>query len=210
MIVAGIDEAGRGAAVGPMVVAIFALDEGMIGELRRIGVKDSKALTRARRERVFEELGRMGARVSVRVAEPRRIDASVRSRGGRGLNALEVELFRELIGEVRPDLVYIDSPYRNPKRVLELLGDLGGTRVVCEVRADARYEVVAAASVVAKVTRDRIVAPLGVGSGYPSDPRTVRYLREVARSGNVPEHVRRSWRAFSRALTLDDLAGGKR
>ncbi|MDJ0274511.1 MAG: ribonuclease HII [Nitrososphaerota archaeon] len=210
MIVAGIDEAGRGAAIGPMVIAIFAVEESLIAELRKIGVRDSKALTRSRRERLFEELGRVNAKVAYRVVEPRTIDSSVRSRGGRGLNALEVDLFRELILEVRPDKVYIDSPYRNPRRVLELLGELTGTTVLCEVRADARYEVVAAASVIAKVTRDRFVAPLGAGSGYPSDPRTIRYLREVARSGAVPEHVRRSWKAFARALTLDDFRAERR
>ena len=130
MIVAGIDEAGRGAAIGPMVIAIFAVEESLVAELRRIGVRDSKALTRARRERVFEELGRVNAKIAYGVVEPRTIDSSVKSRGGRGLNALEVDLFRELIHEVRPDKVYIDSPYRNPRRVLELLGELTGTTVL--------------------------------------------------------------------------------
>jgi ribonuclease HII len=205
MLVAGIDEAGRGAALGPMVVAIFAIDEDRIWKLRRIGVRDSKALTRSARERIFEQLMNLDAKHSYRVVEPSEIDAAVRSRGGRGLNALEVEVFRELIEEVRPQLVYIDSPYRNAKRVYELIGKMEGVRVVCEVRADAKYEVVSAASIVAKVIRDRSVSEIGAGSGYPSDPRTRRYLREVAIRGEVPPHVRRSWRSFRNALTLDDF-----
>ncbi len=205
MIVAGIDEAGRGAAVGPMVVAIFAIDSAKVEELRRIGVKDSKALTRRAREEVYELLLRLDARHAYREVQPSEIDASVRSSGGKGLNALEVEVFRELIEEVRPDLVYIDSPYRNPKRVVELLGDMRGVRVVCEVRADARYEVVSAASIIAKVLRDRSVSSIGAGSGYPSDPRTRRFLKEVAARGELHPHVRRSWRSFRRALTLDDF-----
>jgi len=205
MLVAGIDEAGRGAALGPMVVAIFAIDEDRIWELRRIGVRDSKALSRSARERIFEQLMNLGAKHSYRVVEPSEIDAAVRSRGGGGLNALEVEVFRELIEEVRPQLVYIDSPYRNAKRVYELIGKMEGVRVVCEVRADAKYEVVSAASIVAKVIRDRSVSEIGAGSGYPSDPRTRRYLREVAIRGEVPPHVRRSWRSFRNALTLDDF-----
>jgi ribonuclease HII len=205
MLVAGIDEAGRGAALGPMVVAIFAIDEDRIWELRRIGVRDSKALTRSARERIFERLMNLDAKRSYRKVEPSEIDAAVRSRGGRGLNALEVEVFRELIEEVRPQLVYIDSPYRNAKRVHELIGEVKGVRVVCEVRADAKYEVVSAASIVAKVIRDRSVSEIGAGSGYPSDPRTRRYLREVAIRGEVPPHVRRSWRSFRNALTLDDF-----
>ncbi len=205
MIVAGIDEAGRGAAVGPMVVAIFAIDSAKVEELRRIGVKDSKALTRRAREEVYELLMRLDARRAYREVQPSEIDASVRSSGGKGLNALEVEVFRELIEEVRPDLVYIDSPYRNPKRVVELLGDMRGVRVVCEVRADARYEVVSAASIIAKVLRDRSVSSIGAGSGYPSDPRTRRFLKEVAARGELHPHVRRSWRSFRRALTLDDF-----
>jgi ribonuclease HII len=205
MLIAGIDEAGRGAAVGPMVVAIFAIDRARIWELRRIGVRDSKALTRSARERIFEQLMRLDARYSYRKVEPSEIDAAVRSRGGRGLNALEVEVFRELIEEVRPQLVYIDSPYRNAKRVYELMGEVKGVRIVCEVRADARHEVVSAASIVAKVLRDRSVSAIGAGSGYPSDPRTRRYLREVVARGEVPPHVRRAWRSFRNALTLDDF-----
>jgi ribonuclease HII len=205
MLVAGIDEAGRGAALGPMVVAIFAIDRTKILELRRIGVRDSKALTRSARERIFERLMNLDAKRSYRKVEPSEIDAAVRSRGGRGLNALEVEVFRELIEEVRPQLVYIDSPYRNAKRVYELIGKMEGVRVVCEVRADAKYEVVSAASIVAKVIRDRSVSEIGAGSGYPSDPRTRRYLREVAIRGEVPPYVRRSWRSFRNALTLDDF-----
>ena len=205
MLVAGIDEAGRGAALGPMVVAIFAIDRTKILELRRIGVRDSKALTRSARERIFEQLMNLDAKRSYRKVEPAEIDAAVRSRGGRGLNALEVEVFRELIEEVRPQLVYIDSPYRNAKRVYELIGKMEGVRVVCEVRADAKYEVVSAASIVAKVIRDRSVSEIGAGSGYPSDPRTRRYLREVAIRGEAPPHVRRSWRSFRNALTLDDF-----
>ena len=204
-MVAGIDEAGRGAALGPMVVAIFAIDEDRIWELRRIGVRDSKALTRSARERIFERLMNLDAKRSYRKVEPSEIDAAVRSRGGRGLNALEVEVFRELIEEVRPQLVYIDSPYRNAKKVHELIGEVKGVRVVCEVRADAKYEVVSAASIVAKVIRDWSVSEIGAGSGYPSDPRTWRYLREVAIRGVVPPHVRRSWRSFRNALTLDDF-----
>ena len=204
-MVAGIDEAGRGAALGPMVVAIFAIDKTKILELRRIGVRDSKALTRSARERIFEQLMGLDAKHSYRLVEPSEIDAAVRSRGGRGLNALEVEFFRELIEEVRPQLVYIDSPYRNTKMVYELIGKMEGVRVVCEVRADAKYEVVSAASIVAKVIRDRSVSEIGAGSGYPSDPRTRRYLREVAIRGEVPQHVRRSWRSFRNALTLDDF-----
>jgi ribonuclease HII len=205
MLVAGIDEAGRGAALGPMVVSIFAIDKDRIWELRRIGVRDSKALTRSARERIFERLMNLDAKRSYRKVEPSEIDAAVRSRGGRGLNALEVEVFRELIEEVRPQLVYIDSPYRNAKRVYELIGKMEGVRVVCEVRADAKYEVVSAASIVAKVIRDRSVSEIGAGTGYPSDPRTRRYLREVAIRGEVPPHVRRSWRSFRNALTLDDF-----
>ncbi len=205
MLVAGIDEAGRGAAVGPMVVAIFAIDRARVKELRRIGVRDSKSLTKKARERVFEQLTRLDARYSYREIQPSRIDAAVRSSGGRGLNALEVEVFRELIEEVRPELVYIDSPYRRPGRVVELMGGIERVRVVCEVRADANYLVVSAASIIAKVLRDRAVAGIGAGSGYPSDPRTRRYLKTAAASGKADPHVRRSWRTFRNALRLDDF-----
>ncbi|MEN3047709.1 MAG: ribonuclease HII [Candidatus Caldarchaeales archaeon] len=203
-LVAGVDEAGRGSVLGPMVIALLAVEEERIRELRRMGVRDSKSLTPRRRELLFGALKERGAVIRVKVLEPEIIDRSARSSGGTGLNALELSAMRELIEEVRPRVVYVDSPYGDTRRARELMGRVEGVEVRFELRADARFAVVAAASIVAKVTRDRAVRALGdFGSGYPSDPKTRRHLRALAATGNFPGYVRRSWRTVRSLCTLD-------
>ncbi|MCX8203053.1 MAG: ribonuclease HII [Nitrososphaeria archaeon] len=203
-LVAGVDEAGRGSVLGPLVIALIAVEEETVEELSAMGVRDSKSLTPRARERLFGALVERGAVIRVKLLEPESIDRSARSRGGIGLNALELRAIRELIEEVKPRVVYVDSPYRTPTRARELMGRVEGVDVRFAVRADVRFPVVAAASIVAKVTRDRAVRGLGdVGSGYPSDPRTMGHLRALAASGSLPDYVRRSWRTVRSLGTPD-------
>ncbi|MCS7117407.1 MAG: ribonuclease HII [Thaumarchaeota archaeon] len=208
-LIAGIDEAGRGSLFGPMVVALFAIEGQRLRELSELGVRDSKALTPRAREQLFDRLRCMGALIRERYVSPEVIDNSSKFRGGRGLNELELKVMRDLIEDVKPDVVYIDSPYRNARRASELMGSVRGVRVFFEVRADAKRSVVAAASIVAKVLRDRAVTQLGeVGSGYPSDPKTIKHLELLISSGHLPEYVRRSWKTVRSDSRLDVFLEG--
>jgi len=78
-------------------------------------------------------------------------------------------------------------------------------KIVSEHKADRNYPIVSAASIIAKVERDREIAELAkyygdFGSGYPSDPRTMRFLKQcVEKSYDYPNFVRRSWKPAKKA-----------
>ena len=213
----GIDEAGRGSLIGPLVVGAFCLPEDRCAELVTLGAKDSKALSADARERVFEGLARLGTRAHVALA-PRTIDRAV-ERGG--LNDLEAETFARLIRELAPDVAYVDACDPNEQRFGLRVARLSGTRarVVSRHHADRDFPIVGAASIVAKVRRDRAIAQLAgklggeLGSGYPSDERTIQYVRDaLAAGGQVPAWVRSSWSTMERvkprrpARTLDSFS----
>ncbi|MGP8158011.1 MAG: ribonuclease HII [Thermoplasmata archaeon] len=212
--VLGVDEAGRGSLVGPLVVGGFCLPTDRLDALVSLGAKDSKALTPGARERVFAGLGSLGTLGAV-VLSPRTVDRAV-SRGR--LNDLEAEAFARLIRELAPDVTIVDACDPNERRfglrVARLAG--GASRVIARHHADRDYPVVGAASIVAKIRRDRALARLReelgdeLGSGYPSDRRTIRFVRSVLADGRaVPPWVRGSWATMQRvkprrpARTLD-------
>ncbi len=211
----GLDEAGRGSVLGPLVVGAFLLPgPGKGGEerLRGLGVRDSKRLPPERREEIFASLPAVGRCASAR-ADPGLVDRHV-EKGG--LNRLELTLMARLILKLRPRAVWVDACDVDARRFGRRLQDLAGFsgwkgRMVSLHRADDRIPVVSAASIVAKVTRDRALAemqrraPEPLGSGYPSDPVTRRYLTGcVNRGGPLPRWVRSSW------ATLDRIKKGPR
>jgi len=216
--VAGVDEAGRGPLLGPMVIAIASISREKEELLVRMGVRDSKALTPSRRRALRALLERVLDYYAVRVVEPAEVDEAV-SKGQ--LNLLEARIIAELVrqaaSEVELEVVYVDSPDPVPERFERLLTSLigEGVRVVAENGADAKYVVVGAASIIAKTERDRIVEELkrkygDFGSGYPSDPKTrefaERWLRE---HGEPPPFARKSWSTWStlaRKRTLDEFS----
>ena len=218
MQVAGVDEAGRGPLLGPMVIAIASISREKEELLVRMGVRDSKALTPSRRRALRALLERVLDYYAVRVVEPAEVDEAV-SKGQ--LNLLEARIIAELVrraaSEVELEVVYVDSPDPVSERFERLLTSLigEGVRVVAENGADAKYVVVGAASIIAKTERDRIVEELkrkygDFGSGYPSDPKTrefaERWLRE---HGEPPPFARKSWSTWSalaRKRTLDEFS----
>ena len=191
MRIMGVDEAGRGSVLGPLVLGGFAIEDGDLEALVRTGVTDSKRLTPRRRERLVPELERLGqGRVQV-------LEATVVDRTN--INLLEMETMALLLRELRPDRAYIDAPTHPaaiPRFVRELRALLDHQpELVVEPKADLNYPVVGAASVLAKVRRDREVAALGpVGSGYPSDPVTRDWIRGFLERGEpLPACVRTRW-----------------
>jgi ribonuclease HII len=212
--VVGLDEAGRGSVLGPLVVGAFLIEEGREDELRATGVKDSKQLSALRREEVRSRLGELGECRAVALP-PRTVDRYV-ARGG--LNRLELETFGALVRALRPDVAFVDACDPDAARFGRRLSALVGPRtsVVSAHRADETVPCVSAASVVAKVARDAEIARLqatieeALGSGYPSDPVTQQCVDRHARDGGtIPSWMRRSWETVQRvkrahpARTLD-------
>lgn len=208
MIVCGVDEAGRGSMLGPLVVAGIAIKQSKIKELGRLGVRDSKKLSAQSRERLYKEILRLADDYVVSKVSPKVIDAHVLKHQ---LNHLEALHMAKIIKKLEPAVSYVDSCDVNATRFgreLERLSNIGNIKA--SHHADAKFLVVSAASIVAKVTRDRAIAKLNkasyVGSGYPSDPKTVRFVRDwFAKTGQVPSFVRKSW-APVRKIAQSQLA----
>ena len=194
---AGIDEAGRGPVIGPMVIAIVGWSN---SEAESIGVKDSKQLTPSGRSRLYKLIVSKAPCVKHVVIEPSEIDDYV----NRGLlNELEAIKMSELIKACSGvTKVYVDSPDPNPSRFREFINVKDVDLIVLN-HADESIPLVSAASIVAKVIRDTIISRLketygDFGSGYPSDPRTIGALRKWINDGALPPIVRRSWRTVKR------------
>jgi len=212
-VVCGVDEAGRGCVVGPLVISAFLCRRRDAGLLREMGVADSKSLSRRRRVELYRLLEE-SFRFEVVLVEPRRISVSLRASGGMGLNELEYLLVAGLIDRLNPSRVYVDSPDRNVRRArLRILNHLKRRADVrCMVRGDKTNIFVSAASVVAKVVRDREVDKLksvlgDFGSGYPSDPKTRRWLAQNLDSTDVHGFVRLGWKTIDklRQTSLDEF-----
>lgn len=214
-IVGGIDEAGRGSVIGPMVVAGVSASPDTLRAFQEMGVADSKLLSAKTRSSLYEEIVDRCTAVRFVCVEPTEIDHYVRhGRRYRKLNFLEAVHMASIIAGLGAEEVFVDAPDTNPDRFRTELAQMlePCPRLVAEHRADRNYVVVSAASIVAKVERDRAVQHLrdahgDFGSGYPSDDQTISYLRDwVSREGSEPSFARKSWktwdRVFTRQLTL--------
>jgi ribonuclease HII len=212
--IVGIDEAGRGSVLGPLVVGAFDCTADQLDRLRATGVRDSKLLRPEQRDAVYEQLPAIGRLTSLALP-PRTIDRYV-ARGG--LNELELESFAALVRRLEPDVAYVDACDPNAERFGHRLEELvgNGTRIVSRHKADRDFPIVSAASVVAKVRRDAALERLrhsageSIGCGYPHDPETQACVARHARDGGaVPPWMRRSWETVQRvkrahpARTLD-------
>ncbi|MFH1849796.1 MAG: ribonuclease HII [archaeon] len=185
MKICGIDEAGRGPVIGPLVLCAVMIDEQDAGKLRQIGVKDSKALTPDQRLRISEEVKKVVTDFKLKIVSIAEIDKAVESEES-NLNWLEARKSVELLNSLKPDRAYIDCPSNNINAYTDYLRQYLPEKmeVVCAHKADAKYETVSAASIIAKVVRDSEIAKIKAryriefGSGYPSDPFTRQFVQE--------------------------------
>lgn len=208
--VLGIDEAGRGPVIGPLSICGVLMEEEDIHLLIKEKVKDSKLLTFKQRGDMFGKLIKIAKKYKILLVEPEEIDEAVDGKDGLNLNWLEAEKAVELINELKPDKVIIDCPSPNTKAFASYIRDRlknKNIEIVAEHKADARYPVVSAASVCAKVMRDKKVSELEkkygkLGSGYAHDPITVKFLKE--NWAKHPEIFRHSWESYKRLHTIKD------
>ncbi|CEG13913.1 Ribonuclease HII [groundwater metagenome] len=220
MITSGIDEAGRGPVIGPMVMACCCFDENGIAKLKELNVKDSKQITPKRREFLEEKIKEIALKYIIKKISPVEIDET---RKKISLNDIEAKEISEMLSELdktmtnMPSVIYVDSPENIQenftKKILKFY--LANTRkfsksfdfensltkisvnIISEHFADSKYIEVSAASILAKVERDREIENLkkiygDFGSGYPSDPKTVTFLKN--NESQIPrEIIRKSW-----------------
>jgi ribonuclease HII len=217
MLIAGIDEAGRGPVIGPMVMAIAALEEKDLPELERLGITDSKLLSPERREGLLSAVKRL-CETAVEVISPQAVDEAVND-PSRNLNTLEAEVagrlidtLAERVGPYKIKHVILDCPSVNPEGYLVVLRKFvrRDVQIITEHKADLHHRIVGAASIVAKVLRDAEIESLkqkhGVdfGSGYPSDAKTARFVRLHYKDYDF---FRTSWAPYKEASAAGSQQG---
>ena len=197
MDILGVDEAGRGSVLGPLVIAGVIVPEKMDKVLERMGVKDSKRLVPHRRTILSRKLKKMFD-YEVVVITAREID-EMRA-DGINLNDIEKNAMQDLILKMNPEKAIVDAVDVKAERFQKKLCDATGVDVTAEHKADDKYIEVSAASIIAKQERDSYIEEInkeyikmgGIGSGYPSDPTTKEFLTNFTYD-EMPDFVRRSW-----------------
>jgi len=195
--VCGVDEAGRGSLVGPLVIAGVSINRSKIRKLKSMGVRDSKKLTPFQREKLYKKIIKFADDYYVAKINPPTIDRSVNKHD---LNNLEAKYMAKVILKLNPNISYIDSCDVNPSRFGKKISKLAkNNKVKSYHHADSRFVIVSAASIIAKVNRDKAIQNLrkkhNIGSGYPSDPKTKRFVKNYYHNMNkIPNFVRSSWK----------------
>ncbi|MEM4282118.1 MAG: ribonuclease HII [Candidatus Woesearchaeota archaeon] len=206
--ICGIDEAGRGPIIGPMIICGILVDKRQLPILEKLKVKDSKALTTPQREKISVELKKRFKYKLISVS-PQEIDAVVLADSKDvNLNWLEAEKAVELIDALKPDEVIMDCPSPNIKAFTSFIMQRIKRKcaLLCAHHADAKYPVVSAASILAKTARDeaveKIKRKIGIdfGSGYVADPRTKEFLEK--HWNDYPEIFRHSWAPYRKESEL--------
>ncbi len=202
--VLGIDEAGRGAVLGPLIVAGILADVSATAPLRAAGARDSKAVPRARRRELVRALVPHVHACRVIVVPPAVID-------GEGLTGIELKAIAELIERLQPDRVVLDAPV-GPNAIPRFVSLLRRNTpnpppIEARPRADVSDPMVGAASLLAKVVRDAYMAVLqraygDIGWGYPGEPKVRAFLEGwLADHGHLPPVCRTRWGSLRPLIT---------
>ena len=203
MQICGIDDAGRGSMLGPLVIAGISIDKKNLRKLSSLGVKDSKKLSPKLREHLYKKIIKLVDDYYITKIPPKSIDASVRKHH---LNNLEAKYMAKVVSKLNPDTSYVDSCDVNPRRFGKEISVLSDNHKIKSYHhADSRFVVVSAASILAKVTRDRAIMKLrkdhNLGSGYPSDSVTVKFVTKYYKKNReMPKFVRKSWKPVQRII----------
>src|SRR5215210_7381905 len=206
-LVGGVDEAGRGSVIGPLVIAGVSLKREDFSKLRQAGVCDSKLLTVKARQRLYGHIIDLAEHICIFKIECSEVDQYVFSNL---LNKLEAKAMATVIDNIFAMRVYVDACDVNPLRYKECieceLGSILRPRIFSLHHADGANTAVSAASIIAKVIRDEEIHKIRsqhcdeIGSGYPSDRKTMKFIAKwVAKHNSAPHFARKSWKPL-RAL----------
>jgi len=211
VMILGVDEAGRGPVIGPLVVAALAIPQSEIGKLSEMGVNDSKALSPSKRMEIRNKILQENTwKHCIICFSAEQIDRAMEHDN---LNAIEVQLFAksiEGIGTENVSKLVLDACDVNEERfgrnvTSRLRRFPDDSELISEHKADSRHLIVGAASILAKVHRDLEVEQIAnecgveIGSGYPSDPKTRMALPLLLAADSPHEHLRWSWATVKRA-----------
>ncbi|MBS3778022.1 MAG: ribonuclease HII [Candidatus Thermoplasmatota archaeon] len=218
-MIAGVDEAGRGPVIGPLVVAgITASDE---TALKQMNVKDSKKLSVKKRVFLAEQIKQIASNIEVVIIKATDIDDM---RKVMTMNEIEVHAFTKVIKKLKPDQCFVDAADVNSKRFGNHISAQLPKKIeiISKHKADDIYPIVSAASIIAKTIRDKEIKTIAkslenkikspLGSGYPSDTITQQFLHSwIKKYKKLPPHTRKSWKTAQRIYqqhtrkTLDEF-----
>ena len=250
VLIGGIDESGRGAVIGPMTVALCLVSAADTASLYAAGVRDSKTVAKGKRTALAAIIRERAHAVRCAVVTAEQIDTQ--RRHGRTVNDITVDALTAVVYSINdarfispsdvtftaalahercavpPLTLFVDSMDVTPQRLTRRLqSEFPAMNIWSLHRADALHTQVAAASIIAKTTRDELMADiqrrslmltsLDVGSGYPADTKTQRFIKEWIRARdrgdakwtNVPSDIlRTSWHTQNLAHTKDMTSTG--
>ena len=211
MFYVGVDEAGRGPMIGPLVVTAIAIPEEDIQLLEEHKITDSKKITKKNREVSFKLIEKYSKerdwKIYTTICNAIDIDLAMETSN---LNILETELFAKSINQLNLNSegkgkIILDACDIDEKR----FGDRVSKKIhkwpwkswklISKHKADTTDRIVGAASIVAKVTRDKIIKEIGkeigldIGSGYPSDPKSKSALIELCKGDKPHNCLRWNW-----------------
>jgi ribonuclease HII len=203
VLICGVDDAGRGSLLGPLVIAGVSINRSKIKKLSKMGIRDSKKLTPAARERLYKKIIEFADDYYIARINPKTIDSSVKKHQ---LNSLEAKYMAKVIAKLKPNISYVDSCDVNPTRYGKEIGKMAKSgKIRSYHHADSRFVIVSAASILAKVNRDKAIAKLrkehNLGSGYPSDKKTINYVSNyISKNKVIPSFVRKSWKPVQKMI----------
>ena len=213
MLLLGIDDAGRGPLIGPMILAGVLIEKKEENKLKALGTKDSKLLLHTQRMKVAKEIEKTAISHKVLLSTPEDIDDAVTTVNLNTLEAIKsAEIINSLNNKKQKIKVVVDCPSVNTlawkNKLLTFIKNPENLDIYCEHKADFNHPVVSAASILAKVRREEEVEKIkkqygNIGSGYPSDPVTKEFLKEYGKKLQDSGIFRKSWATW-KALFPED------
>jgi len=201
MLIAGLDEAGRGPVIGSLIIGCVIFNEKDLHILDEIGVDDSKKISSKKREILAQKIKKHA--VSYDLLEVTAENINALHKKGLSLNEIEEISFAKLINgiEPQPDKIYLDAADVVEERFGKTIGGMlkfKPKKIISKHRGDAIFKIVGAASILAKTKRDHIIEEYkqkygNIGSGYPSDPYTKKFLKSYYNSHQKFPPIVRTW-----------------
>ena len=206
----GIDDAGRGPILGPMFLAGVLIKKEDEKALKELGARDSKLIRHVERIKLAREIKEKIISFNIQESSPKEIDLAVETIN---LNTLEAKKAAEIINQLNDNnsqiKVIVDCPSVNlvtwKKTMIGFIKNPKNLEIHCEHKADFNHPVVSAASILAKVEREKSVEILkqqygNIGSGYPSDPYTKAFLEKNKEMLKTTDIVRKSWATWKNLI----------
>ena len=198
-MIIGVDEAGRGCIIGPMVICAAAINPLEEYKLKEMGVRDSKKLSPRQRENLYGKVGKLCKYTTVKISA----EEITQLMDHHNLNEIEAMKIAHAIDQlgIHGATVFVDSPDNVPSKFARRIEKYLKTRskIVSANKADDTYVIVGAASIIAKVTRDREIEKIkkivgfDFNSGYTSDTITQKFVERRKDYPALDQFLRKKW-----------------